>query len=218
MTQDYAAGDAPLRQSLADTFSGLLAGLPHERVTVAALLEGLQGRAYPLIIAIFNLPNVVPTGIPWLSTITGVPMLILMVQMLMRRPTPALPARFSARSMPRAKLQAFLARIDPKLRRLEAMVRPRRQTWIDGRAEVWVLGALLANVILLALPIIFDNLLPAWAILFFCLALLERDGVMAMLGWAMTVATAIWTVVLFIFYAEVVRMARTAFDMLLGML
>ena len=29
---------------------------------------------------------------------------------------------------------------------------------------------------ILALPIPFDNLFPAWAILFFCLALLEDDG------------------------------------------
>ncbi|MCA0304820.1 MAG: exopolysaccharide biosynthesis protein, partial [Proteobacteria bacterium] len=41
-----------------------------------------------------------------------------------------------------------------------------------------------------------DNFLPAWAILFFCLALIEDDGVMAMLGWLFTVLTALWTVFL----------------------
>ena len=51
-------------------------------------------------------------------------------------------------------------------------------------------------IVLLALPIPFDNLLPAWAILFFCLALIEGDGVMAMLGWLFTLFTAVWTVFL----------------------
>src|SRR5262249_10925634 len=49
------------------------------------------------------------------------------------------------------------------------------------------------NILVLALPIPFDNLLPAWAILFFCLALIEDDGVMAMLGWLLTLLTAVWT-------------------------
>jgi hypothetical protein len=51
-------------------------------------------------------------------------------------------------------------------------------------------------IVLLALPIPFDNLLPALAILFFCLALLEGDGMMAIVGWFFTVVTAIWTVFL----------------------
>ena len=44
-------------------------------------------------------------------------------------------------------------------------------------------------IVLLALPIPFDNLFAAWAILFFCLALIEGDGVMAMLGWLLTLLT-----------------------------
>ena len=48
-------------------------------------------------------------------------------------------------------------------------------------------------IVLLALPIPFDNLLPAWAILFFCLALIEGDGVMAMLGWLFALFTVVWT-------------------------
>ncbi len=37
------------------------------------------------------------------------------------------------------------------------------------------------DVLILALPIPFDNFFPAWAILFFCFALIEDDGLMAML-------------------------------------
>ena len=50
--------------------------------------------------------------------------------------------------------------------------------------------------LLLALPVPFDNLIPAIAILFFCLALLEGDGMMAILGWFFTVVTVIWTIFL----------------------
>ena len=53
-------------------------------------------------------------------------------------------------------------------------------------------------ILLLALPIPFDNFLPATAILFFCLALIEGDGIMAMLGWLFAALTAVWTVLLLI--------------------
>ena len=53
-------------------------------------------------------------------------------------------------------------------------------------------------VVILALPIPFDNLFAAWGTLFFCLALLEDDGLMAMLGWLLTVVTLAWTAFLLI--------------------
>jgi hypothetical protein len=53
-------------------------------------------------------------------------------------------------------------------------------------------------IVLLALPVPFDNFLPAWAILFFCLALIEGDGMMAMLGWLFTLFTTAWTIFLLI--------------------
>jgi hypothetical protein len=40
--------------------------------------------------------------------------------------------------------------------------------------------------------------LPAVAILFFCLALIEGDGAMALAGWLFTLITAAWTVFLLI--------------------
>ena len=59
-------------------------------------------------------------------------------------------------------------------------------------------GAFSLMIVILALPIPFDNLFAAWAILFFCLALLEGDGVMAMFGWLLTLVTLAWTALLLI--------------------
>ena len=61
-----------------------------------------------------------------------------------------------------------------------------------------ILAIATVAIVILALPIPFDNLFPAWAILFFCLALLEDDGLMAMLGWLMTLLMLAWTVFLMI--------------------
>ena len=73
-----------------------------------------------------------------------------------------------------------------------------------------LLVAWAANIVILALPIPFDNLLPAWAIMFFCLALIEDDGIMAMLGWLLSALTTVWTIfLLMIGHAAVMTIVAT---------
>jgi hypothetical protein len=184
------------RIGLLETLDGLFAGPRQQTLTVHAFLEGLGDRSYAFIIAALDLPNCVPTGLPLLSTVTGVPMLLLAGQYFLRRPSPWLPEIFGKRALERGKLQDSLDRMRGPIARLESAVHPRRDWWVSGTPRrllqfVWVL-----LILLLALPIPFDNMLPAWAILFFCLALIERDGVMAMLGWLFTLFTTVWTIFL----------------------
>ncbi|MBS0518668.1 MAG: exopolysaccharide biosynthesis protein [Proteobacteria bacterium] len=176
----------------------LFAGPRESRLTLDAFFAGLEMRSYAFVIAALSLPNCVPTGIPLLSTVTGVPMLLLVAQAAMGRSTPTLPRFLGARTLPRGRLQDCLARGRPHIEWLEDMVHPRREWWVRGTRRRALQAALTVMIVVLALPIPFDNLLPAWAILFFCLALLERDGVMAMLGWLFTILTALWTAFLLI--------------------
>jgi hypothetical protein len=184
--------------ALLSTLDRLFAGPRDSLLTVGAFLEGLESRSYAFAIAALTLPNCIPTGIPWLSTITGLPMLLLVAQQFAGRSAPSLPDFISQRGLRRGRLQDFLARARRHVERLENAVHPRREWWVSGlpRGALQVTWALL--IVLLALPIPFDNLLPAWAILFFCLALIEGDGVMAMLGWLFTLFTVVWTVFLLV--------------------
>jgi hypothetical protein len=164
-----------------------------------------------------NVPNIIPTGIPWLSTITGVPMLLLLVQFFTGRPVAALPAFVGRRGLPRAKLQNFLGRARRYIRWLEDTVHARHEWWVSGLPRQLLLIAWSLNILLLALPIPFDNLFPAYAILFFCLALIEDDGMMAMLGWLLTVITAIWTVfLLMVGHAAIMAVISTIKNSILG--
>lgn len=181
---------------LVDTLDRLFAGDGRSMLSLDEFLDGLQGRSYAFAIAALNLPNCVPTGIPWLSTITGLPMVFLLVQYFAGRPVPSLPAFVGRRGLSRGHLQRFLDRTRRFLGWLERTIHARAEGWVNGLPRRALLLALAANVVVLALPIPFDNFLPAWAILFFCLALIEDDGVMAMLGWLFTGLTALWTVFL----------------------
>ncbi len=186
------------RSALLPTLERLFAGPREQILTLGALLAGLETRSYAFIIAALDLPNCVPTGLPLLSTITGVPMLLFAVQGLLDRPALVLPKRLADHAFPRGKLQDFLERVRRPVGWLEEAVHPRYEGWLRGLPRLLLQVAWVLCIFILALPIPFDNLLAAWAILFFCLAQLERDGVMAMLGWAFTLLTALWTAFLLV--------------------
>ncbi len=190
------------RDSLADLLAQLFAGPRDAQVSLAQLLDDMKGRAYPLLVIAFDAPNCIPSGIPWLSTITGVPIVFLVAQMLMGYDAPNLPAFIGEKSVERGRLQDLLERTRPWILRLERAIHPRLGGWTTGAAGVWLSLAMLANALILALPIPFDNFAPAWAVMFFALALLERDGLMALAGWMASLVTVLWTALLLLFYSE----------------
>jgi hypothetical protein len=186
------------RGSLLPTLDRLFAGPRDSSLTVAGFMDGLERRSYAFIVAALVLPNCVPTGIPLLSTVTGIPMVLVVAQAYLGRTTPHLPDFIGRRALSRGRLQDFLKRVRPHIERLEARIHPRHRGWVSGVPLRLLHAAFSLMIVVLALPIPLDNLFAAWAILFFCLALLEGDGVMAMLGWLMTVITLVWTAVLLI--------------------
>src|SRR5258708_5917789 len=186
------------RGALLPTLDRLFAGPRASVLTLDEFLEGLETRSFAFAIAALDVINCVPTGIPWLSTVTGVPMFLLVIQYFLGRPAPSLPDFIGRRGFRRGKLQDVLVRARRYIERVENAVHPRHDWWVSGLPRQAMLLTWMLLIVLLALPLPFDNLLPALAILFFCLALIEGDGVMAMLGWLFTVITVIWTIFLLI--------------------
>jgi hypothetical protein len=193
-----------------DTLDRMFGGARESVLTLDEFLTGLQGRSYAFAIMALNVPNIVPTGIPWLSTITGVPMLFLLSQYFAGRSVPSLPKMIGRRGLPRGKLQRFLVRSRRYIRWLEDTVHVRYEWWVTGTPRQFLLAAWSIDILILALPIPFDNLFPAAAILFFCLALIEDDGAMAMLGWLMTAVTVVWTTFLLLVGRAAIMAAITA--------
>jgi hypothetical protein len=199
------------RGALLPSLDRLFAGPRESTLTLDQFLEGLETRSYAFAIAALDVINCLPTGIPWLSTVTGVPMFLLAIQYFLGRPAPSLPAFIGRRGISRGKLQDFLNRARQRIEQLESIVHPRLDWWVGGLPRRLMRYTWLLLIVLLALPIPFDNLLPALAILFFCLALLEGDGMMAMIGWFFTIVTVIWTIIL-------LAMSQMLLDRILTML
>ena len=152
------------------------------QISVGEIVDHLKDRAFGLLLLVFALPNVVPVGIPGVSTVLGVPLILLAFQLLIGRPMPWFPRWVRRRCLSRPKLAAALGHARPHIRRMERLLRPRLLLLTGPLGERLLALIALALAIILALPIPFGNWPPALAIVLFALALLERDGLFYVLG------------------------------------
>jgi hypothetical protein len=160
-----------------------------ERVRVRDITESLGQRSFGFILLIFALPNSLPIlGIPGVSTITGLPMLLVAVQMALGHKRVYLPRWIADSSLATADFQKLINKVAPWLRRIEKLMRPRIPVLTLGSAERWLGAFCVLLAFLLVLPIPLGNLLPALGILFIALGLIESDGVCVLVGIAIGIA------------------------------
>ncbi len=154
---------------------------PNEKVTVAELIDKLEGRAIGLLLLILALPMCIP-NVPGISTIFGLLLIAPGVQMVMGGGKLWLPRRVRSWSFSREGLQRAISAAGPYLRRIEKYVRPRLS--IFTRAPFSILFGLqvLLMAVVLTLPIPFGNWPPAMTLAMMALALLQRDGVLMLLS------------------------------------
>lgn len=152
-----------------------------ERVSVGDALALAGDRAFGALLFVFALPNVIPMP-PGTSAILGLPLVLLTGQFLFGRKTPWLPRMVTDRTVARADFAGVLARISPRLQRLERFLRPRFGLFVSPVGERLLGLVMLALSILIFLPIPFGNIVPAAAICLMSLALVEHDGLIAALG------------------------------------
>jgi hypothetical protein len=171
-----------------DVLLRLVRNFPGERLTIGDIIDGLEDRAFGLLMLLFALPNCPPMpGIPFLSTVTGTPIVFFAGQLALGHHTPWLPHWLLRRSFERAQLLRALERITPSVRRVEGLLRHRWPQLATGTGERAAALMALILAVILALPIPGGNLLPAWAIVFFSLGVIERDGMCIAIGWGVTI-------------------------------
>jgi hypothetical protein len=169
----------PLRTSAALILAAV--NLDGQRVTVGELLEQLQDRTYGLILLALTLPNLIPIpppGIPGVSLVTGILMMLLSIQLTLGLRRPWLPGILLRRGLPRAGFDRVLQYTLPYVERLERWLKP-RWLWITQPLAERLLGVMAILLSLaIALPIPFGNWLPAVAMGLLALGLAERDGLL----------------------------------------
>jgi hypothetical protein len=156
----------------------------HQAITIQSFLDSLGDRVYGLGILLWVLPNCIPM-IPGVAGVTGVMIMVMALQMALGQTTPWLPRAVRNRPLPRMKLLEISQKAIPRLRRLETFIRPRYH-FLDNRAMrifTALVIAVMAFILLLPIPIV-GNMPPAWAIALLSMSLIERDGLILLLGMA----------------------------------
>lgn len=173
-------GPKPPHKTLSQILTEIEQDRARDVVAVDDLIARLGGRGRAGLILVFAFPNVLPAP-PGLSGVLGLPLLYLSVQMMLGR-MPWQPGFIGDRSMPRDRFAQLIERLGPWLAWAERLLRPRWSFLVSHGSER-ALGALcLLLAAVLALPIPFGNILPAFAICLIALGILERDGVWVAAG------------------------------------
>lgn len=180
---------ATVLRSLLDRTTG-------DYISMGEIVEALGGRGFGILLVLFGLLNAIPAPVPGLSTILGMPLLLLSWQIVRGRPKPWLPKSIARRRIPRTQLQK-MANAAKRFRPVERMFKPRLRFLVTATGQRFIGLACLLLATFIVLPIWMGNWPPAIGITFFGLALAKGDGVAAIIGVvAGTAAVAIVVAVL----------------------
>ncbi len=184
---------------LSTTIEKILKDSADQSVTVGDLMDLTKGQGFGIAAGFLTLPMLIPWPVPvaGFSTLMGAGIAILGIQLALGYPQPVLPrrvARFSLSPQMSQRLLKYLSRV---LHPLERLAKPRLTQVSRHRSLRRITGLCMSwNAVLLGLPlpIPLTNLIPAYTILFMVIGLLELDGLLILIGHAMTIVTTLFFV------------------------
>lgn len=176
----HDGGGAPISRIVAE----VAARCPGERITLGEMAEAFGDRAFGLLILLLCLPSL----LPGMASVFGLPMLVLGVQMGFGRRTPKLPRFIAKQSIKRADLLRLTGASTKWLRKVEQYVKPRPGIFTSPLGDRFF-GWLTAYVaIMLILPGPGTNGPPAFGNIIMALGLVEHDN--RTTGWGMAITLA----------------------------
>lgn len=157
-------------------------------VQLGKLLEAAGSRAHAMALVVLVLPEALPLPVVGLSTIFGIPLMILSGHLVVFGSGRGIPRRLAQRSLPSGLVLLVAGKAAPVLRWVERLSRPRWQHF--ARRERLLALACLVLALVITLPIPFGNLPPAVCLLAIAAGMVQRDGMLAAAGLAGAVAVS----------------------------
>ncbi|MBP0438209.1 exopolysaccharide biosynthesis protein [Tianweitania sediminis] len=170
-----------------------------EHVTLQELVAMIGEQGLLLLCALLTIPFLLPVSIPGVSTVFGIAIILISVGIITNR-APWLPEKIMKRPIDAEKLKDILKRGAKIVAKIETVIKPRMRALTDGSLISRFNGfAIMAGGILLLFPlglVPFSNTLPAFAVLFLCLGISQRDGLFVLFGYLTLIATVIYFIAL----------------------
>ncbi len=175
---------APPPRRLSADLRNLLEIAGGRSLTLGELEAILEGRGVAIFLILLALPFTFPIPLPGLSVPFGIVIMLMGIRIAWGR-KPSLPAFITKRIVGAEALEKTLTiglRLSVKL---EKVIKPRMhflQRW-PGMINLIGLGIATAGFLMcLPLPIPFSNGVPAIAVVFLAAGMIERDGLLVLIG------------------------------------
>jgi hypothetical protein len=182
-------------ESLVEKLEAIIEKVPSEKVTLVEILDIIGTDSLMLVTIFLSLVFLIPVSIPGVSTVFGSAILLIGISLLFSRNL-KLPNKIANRSIASNKLVEALKRALIWLRRFEKISQPHRlQRLTAGKASIFNRLSYILAAILLMMPfgfIPFSNTLPAIALIFFAIGLIQKDGLSILFGHLSNLATMIY--------------------------
>lgn len=175
---DYQSDSRPFSQVLED-----IGAKSDPNLYLGELVNAFGERGFGALMLFFGLMNVAIGIIPGTTTILGAPLLLMGLQLIIRRDQLWLPRWALKRSIEREAYRNGLATVLPRLKKMERLSRPRLKIMTSELSEVLIGIATFLLAFILILPIWGGNLIPALIISTFGFGLMQRDGLAVLIGW-----------------------------------
>jgi hypothetical protein len=183
-------------EPLGEKIETIIERLPQTDVTLDEIMD-IVGKDSLMLLTIFlSLIFLVPVSIPGVSTVFGTGILLIGITRLLSRNL-WLPERIAHRKISSEKLRTGFQKALGWFQRLEKISRPHRLPGLTSDGPMSLLNNLsfiLAAVLLMApfgfIP--FSNTLPALALIFLAVGLMQKDGGSVLLGYLSNLATLIY--------------------------
>ena len=196
ITQNVETTSDVETESLGEKIELIIAKLPPREVTLVEIMDIVGADSLLLLTIFLSLIFLVPVSIPGVSTVFGTGILLIGITRLFARKL-WLPDRIANRKISSEKLCAGFQRALIWFRRLERISQPHRMPRLTSDGFMGLLNNLsfiLAALLLMApfgfIP--FSNTLPALALIFLAVGLMQKDGGSILLGYLANLATIIY--------------------------
>ncbi len=165
--------------------------LPSDRVTLGEIVSGLGDRGLGVLLAVFALPNILPSAVPFGNVPTGIPPLVFAIQLMLGLDHLILPGFMARWTTGTHWLKAAAPKVASVLSWFERLLTPRME-WVTSPKAERIVGAIaIILAVVSTLPIPFGHNLPALGLVLIGLGLIERDGLAIIIGAAIGLVGAI---------------------------
>lgn len=169
-----------------------------DNIKIGILLKSIDTGGFALMILIFGLLLVIPTPPP-IPTIAGIIIMFFSFQMSIGLQEVWLPKFITEKSIQRKTLAIIVEKSSIYLYKLERFTR-RRLTFINSIVAERIIGIIIFFLAAITLtPIIFANSVPGTAIILISFGLLNKDGLIVIIGFIVGLFSifVVWAMVIF---------------------